>query len=95
MGRAEEFVGPDQMEVDNLSNPRRRGRGEEARKERLKREWQRLERAREEAEARADMDALPGLPSLGLSEPPSQPPPPPPPPPLPPPPPPPPVLTNC
>ena len=42
MGRAEEFVGPDQMEVDNLSNPRLRSRGEEALKERLKREWQRL-----------------------------------------------------
>ena len=40
VGRAEEYVGPSETEVDNLAYPHRRGRDEVAQKERLKREWQ-------------------------------------------------------
>ena len=84
IGRAEEYVGPGEREQADLADARNRGRGKAAQAERLKREWERLERAREEAEAHeeaeaqdADMDALPGLSSLEVSAPPSLPPPPP------------------
>ena len=74
IGRGEEYVGPDDREQADLANPRSRGRGEKARKERLKREWQRVERAREEAEG-ADMELMPVLSPLAVSEPPQPPPP--------------------
>ena len=81
IGRDEEYVGPDAREEADLDDPHNRGRGETTRKKRLERQWKRLERARKED---ANMDALPGLSSLAVSEPPSHLPPPPPPPPPPP-----------
>ena len=77
--RPEEYVRPGEREEADIAEARNRGRGKAAQKERLKREWERLERAHEEAEARRNdaMEVLQGLSSLEVSTPALQPPQPP------------------
>ena len=51
LGRPEEHEGPSEGEQDDLNDPRHRRRGRTQQRARLKRGWQRLERARAEAAA--------------------------------------------